>query len=238
VVRFAQRHPEADLGIHLALNSEWTDYRWRPVSPADAVPTLLDDQGYLPLLEDHVVAQAKPVEVERELRAQIERARAAGIRISHLDSHMATLFRSPALFEVYERLGASYGLPQLLERQGARNAPQLGVRADALLDRVVSIGPGVPRERWLAAYRDLLAPLPAGVYQLIVHLGYDDEEMRGATWDHPDWGAAWRQNDLELVKSEAFRQFLREQGFVLIGWRDLARLSTTDELARPPAVEP
>ena len=69
----------------------------------------------------------------------------------------------------------------------------------------------------------MLAPLPPGVYQLIVHLGYDDEEMRGATFDHPDWGAAWRQNDLELVKSARFRDFLREQRFVLVGWKDLAR---------------
>jgi len=47
--------------------------------------------------------------------------------------------------------------------------------------------------------------------------------MRGATWDHPDWGAAWRQSDLGLVSSQAFRDFLRDEGFVLVGWRDLAR---------------
>jgi hypothetical protein len=47
--------------------------------------------------------------------------------------------------------------------------------------------------------------------------------MRGATADHPDWGAAWRESDLDLVRSPAFRDFLREQGFVLVSWRDLAR---------------
>lgn len=74
VVRFARSHPEADLGIHLALNSEWTDYRWGPISPVDSVPTLLDENGYLPLLEEMVVGRARPSEVERELRAQIARA--------------------------------------------------------------------------------------------------------------------------------------------------------------------
>jgi len=59
--------------------------------------------------------------------------------------------------------------------------------------------------------------------QLVVHLAYDDEEMRGTTWDHPDWGAAWRQRDLEMVKSEDFQQFLKEQGFVLVTWRELAK---------------
>jgi hypothetical protein len=74
----------------------------------------------------------------------------------------------------------------------------------------------------------MLAPLPPGVYQLIVHLAHGDDEMRGATRDHPDWGAAWRQADLDLVASDRFRRFLAGQGFVLVTWRQLAR-------ALPPA---
>ena len=228
VVRFAREHPDADLGIHLALNSEWTGYRWRPLSPAPSVPSLLDADGYLPLVETEVVARAVPAEVERELRAQVDLARGAGIAVSHLDSHMATLFRSPELFAVYRGVGEAYGLPLLLERDGDRNAPAAAGREQALVDRVLSIGPGVPPERWREAYEEMPAPLPPGVYQLIVHLAYDDEEMRGATWDHPDWGAAWRQADLDLVRSEEFRAFLREQGFVLVGWRDLARAMPRD----------
>lgn len=227
VAEWARAHPTADLGIHLALNSEWTGYRWGPVSSRDAVPTLLDADGYLPLLETAVVARARPEEAERELRAQVERARAAGIRISHIDSHMATLFRTPELFAVYRRLGADYGVPTLLERRGERggeaSAWAVGPQADALVDRVVSINPGVAAEGWPEAYEKMLAPLPPGVYQLILHLAHDDEEMRGATHDHPNWGAAWRQNDLDLVKSARFRDFLKAQGFVLVTWADLAR---------------
>src|SRR5919202_6901980 len=37
VAVFAREHQDADLGIHLAVNSEWTGYRWGPVSPVDAV---------------------------------------------------------------------------------------------------------------------------------------------------------------------------------------------------------
>ncbi|HUP21949.1 MAG TPA: polysaccharide deacetylase family protein [Thermoanaerobaculia bacterium] len=223
VVAFARAHPEHDLGIHLALNSEWTGYRWGPVSGRDSVPSLLDEDGYLPLVESTVVRQAKPAEVERELRAQIEQARGAGIRITHLDSHMGTLFGSHALLDVYRDLGDEHDLPLLLERDGNRSSPAAAMRDRALLDRVLSISPGVDAKDWLAAYQQMLAPLPPGVYQLILHLGYDDEEMRGATWDHPDWGAAWRQSDLDLVQGEPFRTFLREQGFVLIDWRELAR---------------
>ena len=225
VARFVSTHQDldVDLGIHLALNSEWTSFRWGPASPVDEVPSLLDEEGYLPLLEPMVVAQARPGEVERELRAQIERARTAGIPISHLDSHMGTLFRSEALFEVYRRVGAEYDLPILVERRGDRTAFTAAAQSEALLDEVLSISPGVPAQEWLTEYKRLLAPLPPGVYQLIVHLGYDDAEMQGATWDHPDWGAAWRQSDLDLVRSQAFRDFLVEQGFVLIDWADLDR---------------
>lgn len=227
--RFAREHPEMDLGIHLVLNSEWTSYRWGPLSPRDAVPSLLDGDGYLPLLETTVGAQARPAEAEREIRAQVERARAAGVRITHLDSHMGALFQSAGLLEAYLRVGADHGVPVLIERTGARGGERSPFAAaasgHALVDQVVSMSPGVATGAadWLAAYRKILTPLPPGVHQLIVHLGYDDEELRGATADHPDWGAAWRQADLDLVRSQAFRDFLREQRFVLVGWKDLAR---------------
>jgi chitin disaccharide deacetylase len=226
VARWAQQHPDADLGIHLALNSEWTTFRWRPVS--DGVPSLVDADGYMPLEETAVVAKAQAPEVERELRAQVDKARAAKVPLSHLDSHMGTLFRSGALFDVYRRLGADYGLPLLVESLGDRTDPGAVPSPKPLVDRVLSMEPGVSAADWQATYEKILSPLPPGVYELIVHLAYDDEEMRGATGDHPDWGAAWRQSDFELVKSAAFRDFLRRQGFVLVGWKDLAR-------ARPAA---
>jgi hypothetical protein len=96
---------------------------------------------------------------------------------------------------------------------------------DLALDAVLGIEPGVPAQGWAEAYEKMLAPLKPGVYQLIIHLAYDDDEMRGATWDHPDYGSAWRQRDLELVRSARFKQFLKDQGFVLVSWRDLARAS-------------
>ena len=217
VATWARAHPEADLGIHLALNSEWTSFRWRPLGAGPEVASLVDDQGYFPLVETTVAAKAKPAEVERELRRQIDRARSAGIRLSHLHSHMGALFQNPALLAVYEGLGKTYGLPLLLQRSGD------GGRDDALIDRVLSIEPGVPASGWMAAYQKLLDPLPPGAYEVIVHLAYDDEEMRGATSEHPDWGAAWRQSDFDLERSATFRDWLKAKGFTLVRWRDLDR---------------
>jgi len=225
VARWAQSHSTADLGIHLALNSEWTSYRWGPVSPRDKVSSLLDEQGYMPLLETTVALQAKPAEVEMELRAQIERAKAFHLPLTHFDTHMGALTRTPELVNVYWRMGKEYKLPILMERAEGAHHPQGGAPdiEAAHITQVISIEPGAAPKDWLKAYEQLLAPLQPGVYQLNVHLAYDDEEMRGATGDHPDWGAAWRQADFEMVQSSEFRQFLKDQGFVLVGWKDLAR---------------
>jgi Uncharacterized protein conserved in bacteria len=225
VVRFGKAHPDADLGIHLALNSEWNDYRWGPVSAKDKVPSLLDVAGYLPLDTPEVGKNAKMPEVETELRSQIERARNLGINLTHLDAHMGTAVSTPDLFQVYLKMGDAFHLPELLVRPSEGQIPS-GVVAPpekVLVDQVLEMNPGVDAAHWLEWYEKALAPLKPGVYQLIVHLAYDDEEMRGATWDHPDWGAAWRQQDFNMVKSAEFRKFLKEQGFVLMTWKELAK---------------
>jgi predicted glycoside hydrolase/deacetylase ChbG (UPF0249 family) len=233
VARFARAHPQFDYGIHLVLNSEWTPYRWGPVSPRAAVPTLLDAEGYFPLLEDMVVQQANPAEVERELRAQIQKAQAAGIPLTHLDTHMGTLLRSAQLFQVYLRIGAEFGLPVALVRPEAEPLPAGIVVPPGilLLDGSIQITPGVPRENWAKTYYNMLAALPPGVYELVVHLAYDNDEMRAMTFDHLDWGAAWRQADLDLVRSPEFRRFLQEPRFVRTTWKEIwarwRRTSTT-----------
>ena len=229
VATWARAHQDADLGIHMAVNSEWTTFRWAPISGRATVPSLLAADGYMALDEDAVVARAKPAEIDRELRAQVDFAKASGVRITHLDSHMATMFHTKEFFDVYRKIGADYRLPVLLERLGPRGGErsswETGAAASALVDRVVSINPGVPPAEWEAAYEKMLAPLPPGVYQLIVHLGYDDDEMRGATADHPNWGAAWRQQDLETVKSAKFQAFLKAQRFIPITWSRLASVT-------------
>jgi hypothetical protein len=73
----------------------------------------------------------------------------------------------------------------------------------------------------------MLQSLKPGTYQLIVHLAHNDSEMQGATFDHPDWGAEWRQNDFDLIRSPVFQQFLKDQGFILISWRDISKAKTS-----------
>lgn len=217
---FAKAHPDLDLGIHVALTSEWTPVRWRPISPQPAGSSLLDRDGYLPLVEEDVAQRAKPDDVATEVRAQLDKAKAAGVNFSHLDAHMRAITRTPQLLAVYLRAASQSGVPALVldERAGA----QLPAAA-LLVDREITMQPGVSAADWQGWYRKALTGLPPGVYQLTIHLGFDDDELRAATADHPDWGAAWRQHDYDMVRSAEFRQFLRDQHFILVSWHDLAR---------------
>jgi len=227
VAQWAKAHPEADLGIHLALNSDWTSYRWPPVSPQPKVSSLLDADGYLPLTTEYVATHAKMSDVEVETHAQVDKAKAAGIHITHVDTHMGTIVSTDDLFKVYLGTAQAYKVPALLIQPPTDRAPDLSRfnlgPNTVVLDSLVQIMPGVSKSEWLAAYKKMLQPLPPGTYQLVVHLAHNDAEMQGATSDHPDWGAEWRQNDLDLVRSPEFQQFLKDQGFVLITWKDLSK---------------
>jgi len=224
VARWAREHPDADLGLHLTLNSEWDDFRWGPVSPVDEVASLLADDGYLPKRTDAVGERARPAEVERELAAQIARAKAAGLRPTHFDTHMRALMETPDLVDVYRRLGRENGVPVMLARDGGLPEGASVPDAEIAVDAVVGVPVGLPPAQWDGAYRELLRGLGPGVYILIVHLAFDDDEMRAATRGHVAFGSAWRQSDYDLVRDPGFRDFLRDEGFVLIGWRDLARV--------------
>ena len=221
VAEWAKAHQDADLGIHLTLNSEWSSYRWPGLTTSPG-SSLLDAQGYLPLTTSEVLHNAKASDVQTEANAQVDRARQAGIALSHLDTHMGTIVSSPQFFNVYIGLGRSYGLPVLLEQR----PDFMGVefpREGIVTDKVLMMLPGPSKEEWLGAYEKMLASLPPGSYQLIVHLGFDNDELRGATAGHPDYGAAWRQRDFDVVSNPNFQRFLKDQKFILVSWGQLAK---------------
>jgi len=162
---FAKAHPDADLGIHQALNSEWTTFRWGPVMAKDKVPSLLDAQGYLPLDTPEVAERAKTDEAEAELHAQIDRARQFGVNITHLDSHMTALFGSPALFSLYQRMGAEQHLPILAAKTGPDHSIPSPAKSDDefLIDQVIELSPGIEAKDWVSWYENRLSRLGRGL---------------------------------------------------------------------------
>ncbi len=228
---WARRHPEADLGLHLTLTSEWEGYRWGPVASRDRVPGLVDPDGYLWAHVADVVRHASADEVEIELRAQIERARAAGMRPTHLDTHMGTLFASEAFFRVYARLSREYGIPAMTLRPGpaarrvmAAHGVHFSEETASLparygipgLDMLYTGVKGKTYEERKAAWFEVLRSLRPGINQIIVHLAGNDPEIQRITHS---WRNRW--NEFRIFTDPATRALLRERGIRLTGWRTL-----------------
>jgi predicted glycoside hydrolase/deacetylase ChbG (UPF0249 family) len=225
VAAYARAHPNADIGLHLTITSEWETYRWGSVESADKVPSLLDSAGTFPSEVKPVAEKAKPVEVERELRAQVERALALGIRPTHLDSHMGALFSTPELIATYVKVARSYGLPFLAVRADPRAAlPPPITDKDVVLDAVIIASPEVPRDQWKEFYLKSIANLKPGLTELIVHLGSDDSELQAVTVNHEPYGSAWRKRDYDVVNSAEFKKALRDNHVILVTWRELQKL--------------
>lgn len=235
IAAYAKEHPEIDFGLHLTLTSEWRLYRWRPVAPIDKVPGLLDQEGFMWRSERMTAQKATPQEVETELRAQIERALAFGIKPTHLDTHMGTLYARPDFFEVYAKLGKEYGIPIMAMRPtpemealarlaGSQIKAEQLRRLDrdgyVLLDYLSTGVNGKNYEERKRAYHDFLRKLKPGVTMLIVHLGQDTDELKAITGS---W--AQRQADYLVFTEPETQALMKELGIKLTTWRELGKLA-------------
>jgi len=226
IAAYARANPQADLGLHLTLTSEWKNYRWGPVLSRQTVASLLDENGYLYLTEREAASHAKIDEVEKEIRAQIEWARKLGIQPTHLDSHMGTLYQSKELFETLIRVGKENKLPiRVSKEMYSRSSflPSLLRPEEVSLDHIVSIDPVVTSEGWVKFYADAVKNMQPGVTEFVVHIAHDDDEMKAIAIDHPNWGAAWRERDFQYLTSNEFRKVLADNNVKLITWRDLRK---------------
>jgi predicted glycoside hydrolase/deacetylase ChbG (UPF0249 family) len=227
---YAKSHPDADLGLHLTLTSERVYYRWGPVAPADKVPSLVDENGYFHH-DWEPNRQIDAQDVELELRAQIERALAMGVRPTHLDSHQYRLIMSgKGLFDAMLRVAHDYKLPVFVTRDWFADHPYLEASlgpSDIVLDHTVTIEPEVQPKKWAEFYLTALKNLKPGVTEFVIHPGFDDAELRAATRERSSWGSAWRQRDYDFFTGHRFRAILAEHHIQLITWRELARAASS-----------
>ena len=226
IAEYAKAHPEIDFGLHLTLTSERVYYRWGPVASKDKVPSLVDENGYFH--HDWTSAtKINPKEVELELRSQIDRAYAMGLRPTHFDSHQYRLYENgKELLQVVLRLAHEYKLPVFVVRDWFADRPYLEsslISSDIVLDHTVTISPSVPPEKWADFYKTALNNLQPGVTEFVIHVAFADDEMRAATRERDTWGAAWRQRDFDFFTSAEFRQLLQQRNIKLVTWRELAR---------------
>ncbi len=218
-----------DLGLHLAITSEWRNFKWGPVASKDKVPTLVNEHGYF---YDTCPNDASVSEVEIELRAQIELALAMGIKPTHLDSHMGCLlWGTLEFFEVYLKLANEYGLPCFVDRSSVslfpnENAFDKMVKDNevmVVLDKGFTISPQEYSKGSEQYYTDILKSIQPGLTQILIHTAYDNEEMQAITVDHSDWGATWRQGDYDFFTSDACKKLIEKENIVLVTWREITQ---------------
>ena len=225
---YLRKNPGLDVGIHLTLTAEWEFYKWDGVTSSDKIPSLLDDQGYLYPSVEAVGKAARAEEAEMEIKSQIEKAISWGIEPTHIDTHMGSVLATPELVRIYISLSKQYNLPILFPRAYISFLPPETAKIlqsePFLLDNLFMIEPEMIKRSWLEPYRKAVEEMKPGLNQIIVHLGYDNDELKAITINHDDYGSAWRQKDLDLVLSDEFNELLRKNNIILIGWKQIRDL--------------
>lgn len=228
IASYSKAHPEKDFGLHLCQTSEWQTYRWGPVAPRAEVPGLIDPDGYFWHETPQVYAKGTPEEAYREARAQIQKALAAGLDVTHLDSHMGVLQYRPDYLEKYLQLAAEFDLPVRMASQATfEKAGQSGWREkfaakgilftdDFVFDDVKYKDAADVKPVWLKR----LANLKPGITELYIHAGKPTDELKAVTGS---W--AIRSAEFEAFTHDAdLKAQLERDGVRLIGYRPIRDL--------------
>lgn len=212
----AAEYKGEDIGVHLTLNAEHPNYRWGPLTHA---PTLLSGEGGFPRSVDDLWEHADSAEVLRECRAQIERALAWGIDVTHLAPHLTSITLRPEFFDVYLELAYEFKLPIRLPSTITPDVAGFPFRQLAHDEGVVF--PDHFDHDWRAGSRervlDAIAQLQPGVTEIHVQPAIDTPEVRALG----DVTSGWI-DDLDLVTNDqTLRDAIANSGAVLIGYREL-----------------
>lgn len=246
MVRYIKAHPNVDAGLHLTLNAEWKDYRWMPVAGTAAVPGLADSTGCLWRDVPDVVKHASAEEVDKEIRAQLDRAEKMDFHPTHLDSHMGTLFAVDAFLQKYITLGIEKQIPVMfpgghdtyiseeLNIKGAALSyfQKLGKKIwngglpvlDDLMNSSYDWNPpaNIAKDdkaltKWrVDLYEKAMLQLKPGVTMVIMHCT-DPSPIFSQITDSGDK----RKADMLAMLDPEFKKFLQDNGFVLTTWREL-----------------
>ncbi|MSR32646.1 MAG: ChbG/HpnK family deacetylase [Gemmataceae bacterium] len=224
-------NPQHDVGLHLALTSEWKFYRWGPVAPVGQVKGLLDPAGYLFSNVPGVAQSAKAEEVALEIRAQLARARKLGMKPSHIDTHMGTLYARADYTRAYLKLAMDEGIPAMaiemtpaviakFRKQGYPMDQQI---LDALkqytlpkLDDFHSVRPGTTYEDKRQKLLEQIRLLPPGLHEIIFHPSIESDGLKKITnsWNQRVW-------EDKLFTDPVVKEFIKANGIVMTDWKTI-----------------
>lgn len=245
-IHFLKDNPKTDAGLHLTLTSEWKDYRWGPLAGKAVTPGLVDSEGAMWRGVGDVVKHASADEVEKEIKAQVDRAKTMGFDPTHLDSHMGTLFATPAFVERYVKVGIEYQIPVMfpgghntLIAQGIKDAGTSMDMARAVGQKLWDAGLPVlddlhndsyswkpsadiaKDDKKLQAYKtqkyiEALQQVKPGVTMVIMHCTNTTEVFENISDSGPT-----RRGDYLAMVDPKLKKFIQESGIVLTTWREM-----------------
>lgn len=231
IAKYLKEHPTVDSGLHLTLTSEWNLYRWPPLAGKPKVPGLVDEQGCLWKSVENVATHATPDEIEAEIRAQIDRAETLGLPITHLDSHMGTLFARSDYFERFAKIGIEKGIPILaIGEHGTyalkENRPGV-TKLQPWIKKIWNAGLPVIDDLHTASYGwkpeektekfiALLKELKPGVTEILFHASIPTEDFPLITGSSES-----RRADAKALTDPVVKKLIQDRGIILTTWKEL-----------------
>lgn len=221
-VELLKQYSNVSVGIHLTLNAEWKQYRWGPVAGASMVPTLVDSLGnFFPSRSKLFANNPKLSEIETELRAQIEKALKAGLKIDYLDYHMGAAVQTLETRSIVEMLAAEYKVAisryyDEVDVEGGYFAP-VESKLDTLAAKLQSLQPG-------------------GTKLFVFHIGLETPEMNAMEDLNPTGPkemSKHRHAELNALLSPLFQQLLYSGKYWLVNYRMLNEKKGLRTMKRP-----
>ena len=233
-ISWAKEHPEEDLGLHLTLTSEWKTYRWATVTDTADVPGLIDPEGKMWHEVPDVVMHASAEEVEKEIRAQIEKSIALGYRPDHIDTHMGTLYGSYDYVKAFFKVAQEYKIPanviDLSDSETVSKFKEAGYPIDdrwislaseytlPKLDNFTSVPTGKTYDEKIQNFKNLINALKPGITEIIFHPSVDTENLKTITnsWQQRVW-------EYEMFSDPELIHFFEEEDIVFTNWKEIMK---------------
>ncbi len=232
MIRWAKDHPEEDVGLHLTHTSEWETWRWGPVSDRQEVPGLIDPEGKLWHSVPQVVENADAEEVEKEIRAQIEKAISLGYKPDHIDTHMGTLYATPEYVKAFFSVAEEYEIPaNAIDLSNPRVADKYREQGYPINDEVIRLIKNYPMpkvdnftsapkgstyEEKIENFKKLVQNLRPGLTEIIFHPSEETDDLKDITnsWQQRVW-------EKKMFGDPELQEFFETEGIVFTNWKEI-----------------
>lgn len=234
-IEWAKENPQYDIGLHLTLLSEFERYRWSSVLPVNEVPSLNDKDGKMWLVNPDVIVNATVEDIDKEVRAQIDKTIALGYQPSHIDTHDGTLYAHPAYAKTFLQIAMDYGIPanvvdfsdpKVLAYWKGKGAPITDEYAGIMeaytlpkLDNMLAVEPADSYEEKIADFKKLIKSLRPGLTEILsFHPAIESENLKGITY-------AWQQRvwEAKMFADPDLIKFLQDEEIIFTNWTEIMK---------------